>query len=249
MSVETNAAIEEYVDYRDGETVMEGYFAFGTDSGKQPCVLVAHDWSGRSDATRRVARRLADLGYVGFAIDVYGKGQRGSATGDNSALMNPLMADRSQLRARLLAALAAAKRHRAVDASNIATIGYCFGGLCALDLARTGSDDLKAAISFHGALTPPRWIDQPRVKAKVLVLHGWEDPIVPLSDVLAFTSEFTALGADWQLHAYGHAQHAFTFTGANIPERGIFYDERADRRSWAAMQALLNECTSARPEL
>jgi dienelactone hydrolase len=93
-----------------------------------------------------------------------------------------------------------------------------------------------------------RWIDQPRIKAKVLVLHGWEDPIVPPSDVLAFASEFMALGADWQLHAYGHAQHAFTFTGANIPERGILYAEKADRRSWAAMQTLLSESTSARPE-
>jgi dienelactone hydrolase len=249
MTAETKAAIEEYVDYGEGDTLMEGYFAFGSASGKQPCVLVVHDWSGQNEATRRVARRLADLDYVGFAIDVYGKGRRGSAAGDNSALMNPLMADRSQLRLRLLAALDAAKRHRAVDASNIATIGYCFGGLCALDLARAGSDDLKAAISFHGALTPPRWTDQPRIRAKVLVLHGWEDPVVLPSDVLAFASEFTALGADWQLHAYGHAQHAFTFTGANIPERGILYDERADRRSWAAMQTLLKESISARREL
>ncbi|PHS27621.1 MAG: hypothetical protein COA85_05150 [Robiginitomaculum sp.] len=120
--------------------------------------------------------------------------------------------------------------------TRMAVVGYCFGGLCALDLARAAPPNLKAAVSFHGGLTAPERSNRPQITAKILLLHGWEDPIVPPAEVLAITKELTVAGADWQLHAYGHARHAFTFESANFPERGIVYDSRADERSWAAMR-------------
>ena len=190
---------------------------------------------------RAVTEKIARLGYIGFALDVYGKGIRGSETGDNSALMNPLLADRSLLRRRLLAGLRAAEDHKRVDRNRIAVIGYCFGGLCALDLARAMPPGLKGAASIHGVLTPPQLGEQLPIKASILILHGWEDPMAPPSDVLAIATELTAASADWQLHAYGHTKHAFTFQGANIPERGILYNPAADRRSWASLRAFLTE--------
>ena len=187
------------------------------------------------------ADRIAALGFVCFAMDVYGKGLRGDELGDNSNLMNPLMADRGLLHRRLLAGLSTAVRQLRVDASRIAAVGYCFGGLCALDLARAAPPELRAVISVHGGLQPPQIGPQTPISASILLLHGWEDPVVPVADVLAIATELTDAGADWQLHAYGHARHAFTFMGANFPERGIVYDAKADRRSWHAMKAFLAE--------
>lgn len=166
---------------------------------------------------------------------------RGEETGDNSALMNPLLADRALLRRRLLAGFQAAASLPLVDASRMAALGYCFGGLCALDLARTAPVGLKAAVSFHGALAPSNLSSQGPISASILLLHGWEDPNVPQADLLAIARELTDVGADWQLHVYGHAQHAFTFRGAYMPERGIVYDAAADWRSWAAMRGFLAE--------
>lgn len=223
--------------YSDGETFFEGYAAVPQpEAAKRPCVVLAHDWSGLNDPIKRLAERYAGLGYICFALDVYGKGVRGDPVGDNLHLMNPLMDDRALLRRRLLAGFEAASRFPGVDETRMAAVGYCFGGLCALDLARAASPTLKAAVSFHGGLRPPDLGRQRRIEASILLLHGWEDPLVPRSDVLTIAEELTAAGADWQLHAYGHAQHAFTFADANFPERGVVYDQKADERSWAAMR-------------
>lgn len=243
MGTEVSPALErESVDYTDGSTVFEGYVARPADLTQDvPCVLLAHEWSGLNGAMNQIADRIAALGFVSFAVDVYGKGLRGDELGDNSHLMDPLMADRGLLRRRLLAGLSTAVRQPRVDASRIAAVGYCFGGLCALDLARAALPELRAVISVHGGLQPPRIGPQTHIGASILLLHGWEDPIVPAADVLAIATELTDAGADWQLHAYGHARHAFTFAGANFPERGIVYDAKADRRSWHAMKAFLAE--------
>jgi dienelactone hydrolase len=230
------------LDYQDGDTVFEAYLALpATADGPRPCVLLAHEWSGLNEGMRRVADRVAGLGHACFALDLYGKGVRGEQTGDNTHLMAPLLADRALLRRRLLAGVAAASGLACVDATRLAAMGYCFGGLCALDLARAAPPGLRAAVSFHGDLRPPGLGEQGSIGASVLLLHGWEDPVAPPADVLAVARELTDAGADWQLHAYGHARHAFTFVGANIPERGIAYDARADRRSWAAMRQHLDE--------
>jgi len=232
----------ELLDYADGETDCEAYVAHRAAAGeRRPCVLIAHQWSGQFDHERGRAEALAEAGYVGMAIDVYGKGVRGDPLGDNSALMAPFLADRALLRRRLFAAVAAARAHPAVDPSRIAVIGYCFGGLCALDVARSGTDEVRGVVSIHGAFAPPGLGEQPPIRSKILILHGWEDPMVPPADVLAVADELTRAGADWQLHAYGHAMHAFTAPGLDLPERGLRYDAAADRRSWAATLGFLEE--------
>jgi dienelactone hydrolase len=142
--------------------------------------------------------------------------------------------------ARATAAVAAAKAHAAVDASRIAIMGYCFGGLCALDVVRSGTGDVRGAISVHGIFAPTGLGAVP-IKSKVMVLHGWDDPMAPPKDVLALSQELSAAKADWQLHAYGGTMHAFTAVGANAPERGIVYNESADRRSWESTLAFLRE--------
>ncbi len=231
------------VDYVDGDVACEGFVAYeeARSGERRPCVLLAHDWSGRLAHIDELTEGLARLGYVGFALDVYGKGVRGEVAGDNSGLMNPFLADRAMLARRLKAGLAAARAHEAVDPARVAVVGYCFGGLCALDLARSGVEGLRGAVSIHGVLGPPGLGPQGPISASVLVLHGWEDPLAPPGAVLALARELTEAGADWQLHAYGHAMHAFTAEGLNFPERGIAYDALADRRSRAAMRQFLEE--------
>ena len=235
----------EYADYRDGDAVFEAYVA-GGGGARKPCVLVAHQWAGQSDAERGTADRLAAAGYLAIAIDAYGKGQRGehgtpTAMATNSALMQPLMQDRAMLRRRLLAAVEFAKEREDVDASRIAVVGYCLGGLCALDLARSGTPDIKGAVSLHGVFGPPDIGAQGEIGASILVLHGWEDPMAPPQDVLGLAKELTEAKADWQLHAYGHAMHSFTNKAANQPANGQQYDAKADARSWRAMTDFLSE--------
>lgn len=231
---------KEAFEYKDGGTVCEGYIAH--DPGqKRPCVLVSHAWAGIFDQERAVTEKLAHLGYVGFAIDNYGKGVRGNPGGDNSALMGPWLNDRAKLKARLLAAVQAAKAHPSVDPNRIAMIGYCFGGLCVLDVARSGTSDVRGVVSTHGIFAPPNLGPQVPIKAKVLVLHGWDDPMATPQNVLDLAKEMTAAKADWQLHAYGHTMHAFTAEGANAPESGVKYDKAADRRSWVATTDFLKE--------
>lgn len=230
-----------HIDYRDGDAVCEGYVARPDGDARLPCVLVAHQWAGLSDHERGAAEHFAEHGYVGFALDVYGKGKRGQPMADNSALMNPWLGDRAALRRRLLAAVAAAKAHPGVDPARIAIIGYCFGGLCALDVARSGTKDVKGAVSLHGIFMPPDIGPQPQIHTKVLVLHGWDDPMAKPDSVVGLATEMTAAKADWQVHAYGNAMHGFTAPGANAPERGIEYNANADRRSRQAMLNFLAE--------
>lgn len=229
-------------DYLDGDTACEAFVAYDPAiAGKRPCVLVAHAWGGQGQVEQDKARELARHGYVGIAIDVYGKGVRGDPFLGNEKLMQPFIDDRAMLRRRLLAALAFAKSLPMVDSTRIAAMGYCFGGLCVLDLARSGSDAVKAVVSIHGVFFPPKLGPQPPIASKVLVLHGWDDPYAPPDHVLGLARELTDAKADWQIHAYGHAKHAFSAKGAAFPEAGIVYDEAADRRSTQATLQFLRE--------
>ncbi len=235
------AIVSNTVVYLDGDVVLEAFFAFDdASSDRRPAVLINHTWAGRDDFVAEKAKKLAALGYVGFAVDMYGKGVLGTGPDECMELMQPFMADRAMLQQRMKAALAAVKLMPWVDENKIASIGFCFGGLCALDLARTGAD-IKGAVSFHGLLTPPDNIQGNAVKAKILALHGHDDPLGPPEQVLAFEREMSDAGADWQLHIYGNTMHAFTNPLVNDHDSGKVYKPDADRRSWVAMQNFLTE--------
>lgn len=229
------------VDYSDGGVALQGEMAIDdTRSGVRPAVLVAHQWGGRDEFTGAQARMLAELGYVGFALDMYGKGVRGSSVEENSKLLTPFMEDRKMLARRIASALETVRKQADVDASRVAAIGFCFGGLCVLDLARSGAD-VRGVASFHGLLKPPGHTAGDRIKARVLVMHGSDDPMAPMEDIVALRQELNAAGADWQVHIYGHAKHAFAVPGANMPDIGAVHNADAERRSMASLRLFLQE--------
>lgn len=231
----------QHMDYRDDDVILQGYCAYEEkNSAKKPAVLVCPDWSGKNEFACKKADKLAELGYVGFAIDMYGKGITGNTKEEKSALIAPFIADRTKLLKRVLAAFDAAKKIAVVDTQRIAAIGFCFGGLCALDLARGGAD-IKGVVSFHGILNAPENSAHHTIKAKVLALHGFDDPMVTPDQVMAFGEEMTHAKVDWQLTMYGNAMHAFTNPQANDPGFGTVYNKHADSRSWLAMKAFLEE--------
>ncbi|WP_347986860.1 dienelactone hydrolase family protein [Methylomonas sp. AM2-LC] len=233
--------ISNSVAYLHDEVVLEGFFAYDDSfSGQRPVVLIHHAWCGRDEFVADKAKKLAELGYLAFATDMYGKGILGSTPEECTRLMQPFMQNRTLLQKRLLASLAAVKLLPWADNRRIAAIGFCFGGLCALDLARTGVE-LSGVVSFHGLLSPPENIPNPIIKAKVLVLHGYDDPMAPPAQVSDLQRELSDANADWQVHSYGQTLHAFTNPVANNPDFGTVYNIKADQRSWLAMQNFLHE--------
>jgi len=229
------------IDYQDGDVDLQGYLAWDDAvDGKRPGVMIAHAWAGRSDFENGKAEALAKLGYVGFALDNFGRGILGTNTEENSALIQPFLDDRAMLQGRMQIALKVLKGLDEVDASRVAAIGFCFGGLCVLDLARTGTD-ICGVVSFHGLFGSPGNTAGNKIKAKVLALHGWDDPMAPPDQVVSLAEELSSMGADWQVHGYGNTMHAFTNPQANDPDFGTVYSPDADRRSWNAMQDFLSE--------
>jgi len=232
----------EVVEYRHGEVALEGYLAYDAAlRGKRPGVLVAHEWSGHGAYVRERAEQLARLGYVAFALDMYGKGVRAKDAGEAAALAGIYKADRARMRARAAAGLDALRNRPEADPARLAAIGYCFGGTTVLELARSGAD-LAAVVSFHGGLDTPDPGDARNIRGKVLVLHGGDDPFVPAKQVEGFQEEMRKAGVDWQIVSYGGAVHSFTNPGAGSDNsKGAAYNGRADRRSWEAMRAFLSE--------
>tara|TARA_X000000368_G_scaffold350298_1_gene290590 strand:- start:1305 stop:2006 length:702 start_codon:yes stop_codon:yes gene_type:complete len=226
------------VNYKFGD---QEYRAFVANPEKEsaPLVLVVHTWAGRDDFVEKKAIELAEEGYVAMAVDMYGEAKVGTSTEENQSLMTPLIEDRDKLKAIINSAVEAGKKIDGVDSSKVAAIGYCFGGLVVLDLARSGTD-ISGVVSFHGLLMSSD-ISTDGIQAKVLVLHGERDPMVPLSMVDDFQKEMTEAEADWQLHSYGNAYHAFTNKEANDPNLGTQYNENADKRSWQSMMNFFAE--------
>jgi len=231
MAIEKRAVRYEV----DGATFESLAVLDGAATGKRPAVLIAPTFMGRSPFEEEKAEKLATLGYVGFAIDIFGIDVKPTSAEEATAAMQALNADRKAIAARMTAALEQARALDMVDAEKVAVIGFCFGGKCALDLARTGAD-VKGVVTFHGLFDAPDIPTAETIPASILALHGWEDPLATPQDVIAFADEMTAKKADWQLHAYGHAEHSFT--AKHRPDK---YREAADRRSWRAMEAFLAE--------
>lgn len=230
------------IEYKQGNTVLQGLLAWDDAvKGKRPGVLVVHEWWGHNEHARYQAKRLAQAGYVGFALDMFGKGKVTTHPKDAQAFMIEAKQDPAIVPARFQAALEQLKRDPHVDADHIAAIGYCFGGSVVLDAARSGAD-LDAVVSFHGALATKSPAEQGKVKARILVLTGAADPFVPPEQVTAFTQEMKAAGANFQLVSYPGVKHGFTNPDAGkAGMEALEYNAEADKNSWAAMLAFLKE--------
>jgi dienelactone hydrolase len=231
------------IDYFCGQARLRGYLAINQAAGsRRPGVLVFHEGLGLGEFAMERARRLAGLGYVAFAADMFGERAQARDLAEASALIAPLRGDPEALRARARAALDTLAALPAVDAGRIAAIGFCFGGNVALELARAGAE-LKAAVSFHGVLATKKPAAEGQVKAAILVLTGADDPLAPPDQVAAFADEMRAAKVrDWQIDIHGNALHGFTNPSADGSiMRAALYEAKADRRSWNAMRGLFDE--------
>ena len=241
MNAQATIATEE-VEYRDGDAPLKGYLAYDRSKKvRRLGVLIVHDYWGLKPYTKRRAERLAELGYVAFAIDMYGKGKIAKHPEEAAALAGVYKSDQQLMRVRARAGLEVFQKHQLVDTKRIVAIGYCFGGTTALEMVRSGAD-LVGVVSFHGGLATRDLGDARNIKGKVLVLHGADDPLVPPEEVLAFEDEMRKAGVDWQMVIYGGAVHAFSNPEAgNDPSLGAAYNEKADKRSWEAMKTFFEE--------
>jgi len=222
---------------------LEHVFVGRRDGQARPTVVLIPTVMGVSNLEIGFGKQLVELGYSAFVADTFGKKFRGADRDTCFGELSRLKSDRAALLRRLQAILAQARGLSEVEADHIVVAGYCFGGMCALDLARSGAD-IVAAVSFHGLFDPPGLPEQ-KIKAKVVAFHGWDDPMVPPDAVVALGQELTAAGSDWQIHAYGHVGHGFTNPKAHeIGIEGVFYHQLAAERSWTSFINLLEELFS-----
>lgn len=239
----SSAAVQtKTVEYKQGDTTLEGVLVYDDAvKTKRPGVLIVHQWMGITDYEKKRAEMLAQLGYVAFCADIYGKGIRPNNTQEASTFAGKYKTNRTLLRDRVAAGLEVLKQNEFVNGEKIAAIGYCFGGTTVIELARNGSY-VTGVVSFHGGLDSPTPADGKNIKCKVLACHGADDPFVSAKDLAAFESEMRDNKVDWQLISYGGAVHSFTQPMAgNDNSKGAAYNERADKRSWEAMKQFLNE--------
>jgi dienelactone hydrolase len=234
-----HTSVEPYTDH---STQLEG-FAACPSKGKHPAVILCHAWKGRDEFICDKAKSVAEWGYTGFALDMYGKGVLGKSKEENAALKKPFIDNRALLQKRVLKAYEVVQSLPYVDPSKIAVLGFGFGGICALDLARSGVP-LKGAISIYGHFSPPPASITKPIQTKVLVLHGYKDPVTPQAELLAFEKEMNEAHVDWQAHIYGGAMHAFATPSANDPTAGLLYHELSAKRAWSAAQHFLAEVFS-----
>ena len=227
-----NTILTEEKIYELKNQKFKAYIAYPNNiTANTKAILIAHDWSGRNEFFCEKAKELASLGYIGFAADLYGDAKVGNTIEEKQALHSPLVNDRSLLLKRMQKSLEVLKNLPLVNPQKTAAIGYCFGGLCVLDLARSGAN-IQGIVSFHGILAAPENMSCAKIQAKILVLHGYKDPMVQPLALAAFEKEMAQKNVDWQVHVYGQAEHAFTNPKANNPELGLLYNEAAKTRSW-----------------
>lgn len=239
---ERKAYVTKSVEYTSGDTTCEGYVAYSEwNDQKVPGVLIVHEWYGLNDYARRRTREIAELGYVAFAADIYGKGVRASSNEEAAKLSGKYKSDPELFRKRVNDALAVLREQPHVDPDRIAAIGYCFGGTGVLELARSGADVL-GVVSFHGGLSTKAPAEKGDVPAKVLVLHGEDDPYVKPPEVRSFKNEMDKAEVDWQLIGYSDTVHSFTNPNAGDDNStGAAYNARSDRRSWEHMKIFFQE--------
>lgn len=227
------------IAYSDEHVQLEGFSAFSSGKKNCPLVILCHAWRGRDEFVQEKAKQIADLGFVGFALDMYGKGILGNSKEENSALKKPFIEDRNFLLKRALKGFEAACDLPDIDPGRIAVLGFGFGGICALDLARYGLD-LRGAISIYGHFDPPKNKAQ-QIKAKVLILHGYNDPISPMSELHAFQEEMSKENVNWQTHVFSHTYHAFANPLANDRAAGLLYNPDSAHQAWELVKKFLME--------
>ena len=222
---------------------LESVFVGRRDGQARPAIMLIPTVAGVSDLEIGFARQLVELGYNGFVADLFGRQFRGAPREKMRAEMDRIKADRAALRRRLLSVLEEMRGLDEVEERQVVVAGYCFGGMCAIDVARSGAD-IAAAVAFHGLFDPPG-LPPEKISAKVVAFHGWEDPLVPPEKVIALAKELTDAGADWQIHAFGHVAHGFTNPKADaLGISGVRYNELAAERSWTSFINLLEELFS-----
>ena len=234
--------VTKTIDYQQGGDTLQGYLAYDDGfAGKRPGVLVAHQWMGLGDYERERAQMLAQMGYVAFALDIYGKGVRPKSRDEAGKMSGMYKNNRPLWRNRARAAVITLRQQPKVDVSRLAIIGYCFGGGTALELARSGAD-VDGYVSFHGSLDTPTPEDAKNIRGEVLVLHGAADPYAPMKQVMDLMAEMKAAGVNYEVDLYGGAVHSFTEKEAgNDPSSGAAYDAQADKRSWNKMKLFFGE--------
>ncbi len=239
-SKEPKGLVEEEIMYTSDSLTMKGFMVYDNQiGGKRPAVLVVHEWWGHNHYARKRARMLAELGYVAFAVDMYGDGKIAEHPKDATALMEEVMANIDNAKARFIAALNAVKSNQMTDGDKVAAIGYCFGGGVVLHMARMGVD-LDGVVSFHGSLGTQMPAESGKVTAKVLVCNGADDPFTPKETVAGFKNEMESAGVDYEFIDYEGAVHSFTSMDADTLgakfEMPLAYNEAADKDSWQRMQ-------------
>ena len=236
------AVVSKQIPYTHGGVPLEGYLAYDdTVAGQRPAVLIVHEWWGLNDYARKRADQFAQLGYVAFALDMYGKGKTTSHPEQAGQWMKAINANVDNWRQRAMAGLDILKRQAQTDPERVVAIGYCFGGATVQQLAYSGAA-VKGVVSFHGSLIPPSKENADRVKAKILICHGAADPFIKPEAVSAYLAAMNNTGIDWQMIAYGGAKHSFTNPAADqtgIPALG--YSPLSDFRSWKDMEQFFRE--------
>lgn len=242
--------VTQEIKYKDGDVECIGYLAFDDAAkGKQPGVIVVPEWWGLNDYAKTRARQLAELGYVAFAIDMYGGGKTADNREDAGKLAGQFYQNPALFRSRFKAAFDKLAADERVDAKRIAAIGYCFGGTTVQQAAFSGLP-LAGVVSFHGSLVPPQPEDAGLIKARVLILHGADDPLIKPEDLKVFMEAIAKSGADYEFISYGGAVHSFTNPAADkVGIAGVKYDAKTDERSWRRMQVFFNEVFGEKREL